>query len=775
MRPGIGLAVRQIGVAAIDAQVGRNDIAVAGVVQLQHKAAVTGDDAGFHRALYRLIHSKAGVALGYGSSAGIGSAGQLIRISLHIRAVQLLLIVLHLVGGIGIGRPRGVQVRPAGHGLAGHILILTLAAPVLEGVTLAGGSGSVCGGQSRTPAHGGGVQQAIVLAVILLVSSQILSGLEVDNLIKVIDHALQVRPAVDGDPLQTGGRIGKVLRVLIPLAVVIPAVEFNVALVIVADLQLGQVDDRAGQLGIQRDISVSLGGIAVAIDHNMDRDAVSGLNDVVHASFLRLADPLAGFLIKGQNPGQGSGTDKLMCLFLGLRARRISLHKGSSIQHDIIRAVHILRQLIAIVAAQYPVGARSVLGAGVDALDRHSHIAQRGLHVIIGGAIRGRLDLSLALALDHGVFVKALSPLSIFPIPSERNHIVGGLICVRSLGFPIKLADVGGSVQSDGVSPSGISRLSKRTLVHDVILRRLGSMLGVRSHALDRQQLSHGGRIVLAGALGLGGIALNENLSGLSISSHKNPIPSIRKPGRVYRHCGSRVYMIHIAGMTGMLAIVKRKIPIQVNGDLALPVAVRQLLLITHTVIAVLQTIAVIVRVGSLANDLDNVLAKVKVLAHFGIIRRNRSLLLPNRIQRGGIIVVIHNDRVAGLLAGRSSILVGVPTQEVIALTSRRLRGNGEGIGLLILRGRLVGLAGRCAVAAVGVIVQRESQQNGCAFEIVVCRVLAVGKQSACTFAALVAAASGPGDVVNLVIVNTFPDILCVGQSESAVVDVVLA
>ena len=140
--------------------------------------------------------------------------------------------------------------------------------------------------------------------MILLVSSQILSGLEVDNLIKVIDHALQVRPAVDGDPLQTGGRIGKVLRVLIPLAVVIPAVEFNVALVIVADLQLGQVDDRAGQLGIQRDISVSLGGIAVAIDHNMDRDAVSGLNDVVHASFLRLADPLAGFLIIGQNPSQ---------------------------------------------------------------------------------------------------------------------------------------------------------------------------------------------------------------------------------------------------------------------------------------------------------------------------------------------------------------------------------------------------------------------------------------------------------------------------------------
>ena len=501
VRPRIGLAVRQIGYVAVDAQVGRNDIAVAGVVQLQHKAAVTGDDAGFHRALYRLIHSKAGVALGYGSSAGIGSAGQLIRISLHIRAVQLLLIVLHLVGGIGIGRPRGVQVRPAGHGLAGHILILTLAAPVLEGVTLAGGSGSVCGGQSRTPADGGGVQQAIVLAVILLVSSQILSGLEVDNLIKVIDHALQVRPAVDGDPLQTGGRIGKVLRVLIPLAVVIPAVEFNVALVIVADLQLGQVDDRAGQLGIQRDISVSLGGIAVAIDHNMDRDAVSGLNDVVHASFLRLADPLAGFLIKGQNPGQGSGTDKLMCLFLGLRARRISLHKGSSIQHDIIRAVLILRQLIAIVAAQYPVGARSVLGAGVDALDRHSHIAQRGLHVIIGGAIRGRLDLFLADALDvsgNTIGAGDQIPLVIIPAPGHDGLFVGLLILVLPLGISIKLINKACSVQLDGVGEHvAFLNLTDNIIVilaSDTVLQRMRFMVrGIRG-ALNANLTVHIGK-----------------------------------------------------------------------------------------------------------------------------------------------------------------------------------------------------------------------------------------------------------------------------------------
>lgn len=86
-----------------------------------------------------------------------------------------------------------------------------------------------------------------------------------------------------------------------------------------------------------------------------------------------------------------------------------------------------------------------------------------------------------------------------------------------------------------------------------------------------------------------------------------------------------------------------------------------------------------------------------------------------------------------------------------------------------------MGLAGRCAGAAVGIIVQRESRQNGRAFEIVICGVLAVGKQGACALAASVAAASGPTDVVDLVIVNTLPDILCIGKTEGIVVDVVLA
>ena len=146
-------------------------------------------------------------------------------------------------------------------------------------------------------------------------------------------------------------------------------------------------------------------------------------------------------------------------------------------------------------------------------------------------------------------------------------------------------------------------------------------------------------------------------------------------------------------------------------------------------------------------------------------------VLFPHSIQRGGSG---HNDAAAGLIVCGRCTAAGAPSEEGIAVAGRRLRGNGESMGLLILRGRLVGLAGRCAGAAVGIIVQRESQQNGRAFEIVICGVLAVGKQGVCALAAFVAAASGPTDVVDLVIVNTLPDILCIGKTEGIVVDVVL-
>ena len=127
--------------------------------------------------------------------------------------------------------------------------------------------------------------------------------------------------------------------------------------------------------------------------------------------------------------------------------------------------------------------------------------------------------------------------------------------------------------------------------------------------------------VFLAGLRGRG-VAFNVNLSGINKRFRTRPLLGTRIPGWGYRHNAGRVFMIHIAGMTGMLAIaiVKLEILRQINGDRAFPVAVRQLILITHRVIVVHQTITGIMVVGSLANDIDNVLAKVKVIAHFGII-----------------------------------------------------------------------------------------------------------------------------------------------------------
>ena len=171
---------------------------------------------------------------------------------------------------VGGDRPHAVQVRPAVHSLAGHVNGLTLAAPVLEGVAGAGGLGSVNGRQSGAMKRLNALHDTLGLAVVSLIGLHSFLGLEVNHVLIVIDHALQVRPAVHRDLLQTGGRIGKVLRVLIPLAVVVPAVELIVAGVVVADLQLGQVDGRTLQLRIQTNSLVCLAGIAVTIDHKLN-------------------------------------------------------------------------------------------------------------------------------------------------------------------------------------------------------------------------------------------------------------------------------------------------------------------------------------------------------------------------------------------------------------------------------------------------------------------------------------------------------------------------
>ena len=180
------------------------------------------------------------------------------------------------------------------------------------------------------------------------------------------------------------------------------------------------------------------------------------------------------------------------------------------------------------------------------------------------------------------------------------------------------------------------------------------------------------------------------------------------------------------------------------------------------------------VRIGAFDRHVaENVIVDDIVLGGFaGLVRLGRGFGFPYSVQGG---YSGHNDAAAGLAIRSRCIGVGAPAEEGITLTGGHLRGNGEGIRALVLGGCSVGLAGGCAGAAVGVIVQRESRQIGCAVEIIVSGVLAVGEQGAAALTAAVAAASGPGDVIDLVVVNTIPDVLRIGKTEGVVVDIVFA
>ena len=124
----------------------------------------------------------------------------------------------------------------------------------------------------------------------------------------------------------------------------------------------------------------------------------------------------------------------------------------------------------------------------------------------------------------------------------------------------------------------------------------------------------------LAGLRGRG-VAFNVNLSGRNQPFRRRPPLQILVPIQIIDNTGNFTFRIR-ADITGMILTIKiSKILIQINFNCATPLTTFTLLFITYTVIAVLQTIAVIVVNGSLTNELNNHLirAKDKVLAQFWI------------------------------------------------------------------------------------------------------------------------------------------------------------
>ena len=93
-------------------------------------------------------------------------------------------------------------------------------------------------------------------------------------LLIVIDHGDDVGPAIDGDAIQAVRGVSGVLLVVVPGAIVIPAVKFilagGIGCVVVADIQLAQVDDSALGLFVKFHGLVGRLKVAIAVDHHID-------------------------------------------------------------------------------------------------------------------------------------------------------------------------------------------------------------------------------------------------------------------------------------------------------------------------------------------------------------------------------------------------------------------------------------------------------------------------------------------------------------------------
>ena len=105
---------------------------------------------------------------------------------------------------------------------------------------------------------------------------------------------------------------------------------------------------------------------------------------------------------------------------------------------------------------------------------------------------------------------------------------------------------------------------------------------------------------------------------------------------------------------------------------------------------------------------------------------------------------------------------------------ARTMQRTGE--GLLLPQ---VGLVAQRVDAVINVqdiaVDLRVVVSGGCTLKIIVSSVLAVCKICTGAFASFVAAAASPGNVVDLIVVYTFPDVLGIRKSERIIVDVVLA
>ena len=146
---------------------------------------------------------------------------------------------------------------------------------------------------------------------------------------------------------------------------------------------------------------------------------------------------------------------------------------------------------------------------------------------------------------------------------------------------------------------------------------------------------------------------------------------------------------------------------------------------------------------------------------------------LPDGIDGLDRIVLGQRNQFAAEVARSRSIRRVCPTIELVAVTGRLAFVD---VDLVAFRRCSFHNIPACTTNVVKLVNQMVGVLGGgCTLKIIVSSVLTIDKERGAAFTSFVAATASPRNVVNLIVVYTFPDVLGIRKSERIVVDVVLA
>ena len=197
----------------------------------------------------------------------------LIRIEVRVLAVVRRTVEIHFRNnGVLLAGVLHQNVRPAVDGVVlgelplGRIVLIPLVMRMADLIQL---DVLCCEVVQQVAASASHTEEKLRLGGLVIVSDRF-----DDDLLIVIDHADDIRPAVDRDRLKTCGRVFGVRLVVVPLAVVVPAVEVVFAavvrFVVVGNVERIQINDCTLRLRVKRNCLECLGHVAIAVDHNVD-------------------------------------------------------------------------------------------------------------------------------------------------------------------------------------------------------------------------------------------------------------------------------------------------------------------------------------------------------------------------------------------------------------------------------------------------------------------------------------------------------------------------